>query len=535
MKNQNVAQKDNSNPNGLESAFDTEKEGKSMSPPSFQLKASTSEAPSPPASQSSSGGLSAELVNGFQASTGHDLSDVKVHRNSGKPKDLGALAYAQGNEIHLGSGQEKHLAHEAAHIVQQREGQVKANTQVAGKPVNSETSLETGADQMGAKAMQMKSAKVEAGHGKKSGGSGTAAVQRKASYSGTNVVAQLYAEVDVAAQTPRNWNAGENLRVADNGKTATSEDHGSKKAYAHPSLIAQSNRELAARNSGIVLEEQAETISGRVPSGQGRHTLKRVMPTIAHSGNGGVGTGQDSWADCGRMSREVMGNGGADQSPHGVIEGGSGELEETSRTSRPSTHRDNALIAAGLGPDAATALAAYRAMSDVDREAFDEAHQLNRFAAPSVGEAFSTDDANGFNFHWGGVVFTPGGGDRVTLENFYKGGTYDSQDNGWYFETYGPPSKVGQTWDEQWDNAGGDTFTVRTSTRSLTGTTNTAGVRFVDNPRNWDDSAHYSLLDNATQVQKLSTNESNWIQVEVKSGPMNGQTGYIMSHYFTGN
>jgi hypothetical protein len=216
------------------------------------------------------------------------------------------------------------------------------------------------------------------------------------------------------------------------------------------------------------------------------------------------------------------------------MENGGGDLEETSRSYRPSEQRDNILVAAGLGATPAAALAAYRAMSDVDRDAFDQEHGLNRYAAPSVGEAFSVENAEGFNFHWGGVVFTAGGGDRVTLENFAKGAGYDGQDLAWYFEMYGPPSKAGQTWQDQWNDPASETFTTRTSTRSLTGTTNTAGVRLVDSPANWNDASHYELLTSGTRVQKISTNESRWIEVRILDGPQTGQTGYIMTHFFTG-
>jgi hypothetical protein len=104
----------------------------------------------------SSGGLDQDLVDGFAATSGHDLSDVNVHRNSSRPSEVGALAYTQGNDIHLGPGQEKHLPHEAAHIVQQREGRVKPTTEKAGMPVNDNKGLENEADTMGAKAMQIK-------------------------------------------------------------------------------------------------------------------------------------------------------------------------------------------------------------------------------------------------------------------------------------------------------------------------------------------------------------------------------------------
>jgi hypothetical protein len=146
-----------------QNAPESEDKGKSLSPPAFQLKAANG-SPEAPAQQKSNGsGLPNDLVGGFAASTGHDLSDVNVHRNSSKPAEVGALAYAQGNDIHLGAGQDQHLAHEAAHIVQQREGRVQPTTEVGGMPVNDSQSLESEADSLGAKAAQMKSASAGAG------------------------------------------------------------------------------------------------------------------------------------------------------------------------------------------------------------------------------------------------------------------------------------------------------------------------------------------------------------------------------------
>lgn len=139
-----------------ESAFDGGETGQFMSAPLFQLKAGTADDP-PVQRKGSSGGLGDDIVNGFAATSGHDLSDVNVHRNSSKPSEVGALAYAQGNDIHLGPGQDQHLPHEAAHIVQQREGRVKPTTEVNGMAVNDNQGLESEADRMGEQAMQMKS------------------------------------------------------------------------------------------------------------------------------------------------------------------------------------------------------------------------------------------------------------------------------------------------------------------------------------------------------------------------------------------
>jgi hypothetical protein len=99
------------------------------------------------------GGLPSALRSGVESLSGMDLSDVKVYYNSDKPAQLNALAYAQGSDIHVASGQEKHLGHEAWHVVQQRQGRVQPTMQMKmGIPVNDDEGLETEADVMGAKA-----------------------------------------------------------------------------------------------------------------------------------------------------------------------------------------------------------------------------------------------------------------------------------------------------------------------------------------------------------------------------------------------
>lgn len=98
-------------------------------------------------------GLPDELKSGIENLSGYSMDDVKVHRNSDKPKQLQAHAFAQGTEIHLGSGQEKHLPHEAWHVVQQKQGRVAPTTQLAGgAQINDNDSLENEATKMGKKA-----------------------------------------------------------------------------------------------------------------------------------------------------------------------------------------------------------------------------------------------------------------------------------------------------------------------------------------------------------------------------------------------
>lgn len=99
-------------------------------------------------------GLPDQLKSGIENLSGHSMDDVKVHYNSAQPAQLNAHAYAQGSNIHLAPGQEKHLPHEAWHVVQQKQGRVKPTKQLKSKiNINDDEGLEQEADRMGAKAL----------------------------------------------------------------------------------------------------------------------------------------------------------------------------------------------------------------------------------------------------------------------------------------------------------------------------------------------------------------------------------------------
>ncbi len=101
-------------------------------------------------------GMPDNLKSGIENLSGMDMRDVKVHYNSALPAQLQAHAFAQGNQIHIASGQERHLPHEAWHVVQQKQGRVAPTKQLKGKVnINDDTGLEKEADVMGAKAMNM--------------------------------------------------------------------------------------------------------------------------------------------------------------------------------------------------------------------------------------------------------------------------------------------------------------------------------------------------------------------------------------------
>ncbi len=97
-------------------------------------------------------GLPNGLKTGIETLSGIALDDVRVHRNSARPAQLQAHAFAQGSDIHLAPGKEGHLPHEAWHVVQQKQGRVRATQRAGGVPVNADIALEDEAHAMGARA-----------------------------------------------------------------------------------------------------------------------------------------------------------------------------------------------------------------------------------------------------------------------------------------------------------------------------------------------------------------------------------------------
>lgn len=124
-----------------------------------------SEAPRP-----NNSGLPDKLKSGIENLSGINMDHVKVHYNSDKPAQLQAHAYAKGDEIHIAPGQEKHLPHEAWHVVQQAQGRVRPTAQMKGDvQLNDNAGLEREADEMGSRAnslSRIENEKMRRTHGK---------------------------------------------------------------------------------------------------------------------------------------------------------------------------------------------------------------------------------------------------------------------------------------------------------------------------------------------------------------------------------
>lgn len=158
-------------------------------------------------------GLPDNLKSGVENLSGQSLDDVKVHYNSPQPASLQAHAYAQGTDIHVAPGQEKHLPHEAWHVVQQKQGRVQPTKQLKGTTnINDDKGLEKEADVMGAKAMQLKAA-----------GSDTLSLKNQPA---KNQVYQL--------QTTVEWTSLNFNYMNSEGNEATKEVGGTMKAHLDP-------------------------------------------------------------------------------------------------------------------------------------------------------------------------------------------------------------------------------------------------------------------------------------------------------------
>ena len=109
--------------------------------------------------------VQAKMERSFQ----QDFSDVKVTENSAEAQNMGALAFTQGQDVHFAPGQynpnssagQELIGHELTHVVQQKQGRVKATQQAKGVAVNDDPALEQEADVMGRKAASGQEALVQ--------------------------------------------------------------------------------------------------------------------------------------------------------------------------------------------------------------------------------------------------------------------------------------------------------------------------------------------------------------------------------------
>lgn len=160
-------------------------------------------------------GLPDNLKTGIENLSGYSMDDVKVHYNSSQPARLQAHAYAQGADIHLAPGREKDLAHEAWHVVQQKQGIVKPSLQIpaSGKAkigINNDPALEHEADILGQRALLME-AKGQAAPGIQGARTSDAPIQMEVSIKGKGTYLELKSLLDDLREHMRDNKLGKNI------------------------------------------------------------------------------------------------------------------------------------------------------------------------------------------------------------------------------------------------------------------------------------------------------------------------------------
>jgi hypothetical protein len=176
-------------------------------------------------------GLPDALKTGIENLSGISMDDVRVHYNSTRPAEVRALALTQGTDIYLRPSEEKHLPHEAWHVVQQKLGMVKPTQQSNGVPINDDQRLEREADVMGEKATRIGVVEPQGrGEGSIKHGADLTAIAPAAgpnlqAHGGVNV-----AQLRRAGQTP---DANTDIRY---GRYMT--DHGHSDAEIRAAIIA---------------------------------------------------------------------------------------------------------------------------------------------------------------------------------------------------------------------------------------------------------------------------------------------------------
>ncbi len=482
--------KGNNDKSVANSQFDDNQSASSLVPPAQLFTASNKEGDvAQKSKKNSSSGKKAALPQDVQekmeTSMGHDFSNVNIHENSSKAFDLGANAYAQGNDVHFAPGQfdpqsekgQQLIGHELAHVVQQREGKVEETKKMGkGMSVNDDPALESEADKMGAKA-----AKGTAGAGGDLSGNKEV---------GSPVV-QGFFEQERSGET---WSQSDDMSVA------VKQGYPNHELYAKKGKVAESNKKLKAVGSGLELQETGTTDTFTNDS---KETAELSKVEVKNNTNATEGDNMELWADCGKSNGVVVGSdkreavynnpkgieSSADGSPSGmklkimkewlhdkyssatgpeqkamgavISEAKSYEamlpaiVKEYHAASKES---DKKMIAkryfAYMNKISEVYWQYYNSLDETERDKIDQQIGINKFANPEVGQGYTTSSGgkdipgtSTWNFHWGGVVMeSDDKSDKIVLEN-YAVGDPSVENEDWEFAMYGTKKK-GQSFHE---------------------------------------------------------------------------------------
>jgi hypothetical protein len=234
--------------------------------------------------------LPAGVRSDMQALFGVDLSEVRVH-DDGQAARLGAAAFAHGSDIHVASraldpaapAGRFLLAHELAHVLQQRAGRLPADAARSAGLVQ-QPALEREATTLGERVAAGESVRVPGAPRSADGASVTPALQGYVLHNSATATAgkvkNFASTTSFAAQSERGgsfmeaatnaprirYRAQSQIRISKNGKMAIEDSDLSHRQpkffYATPSIVKESNKKLGKVGSAFELKtDAAETLT----------------------------------------------------------------------------------------------------------------------------------------------------------------------------------------------------------------------------------------------------------------------------------
>lgn len=384
-----------------------------------------------------SAGVRAQMERGF----GQDFSSVRVHEDAAGARALGGQAFAQGEDIFVAPGRAEDprlIAHELAHVVQQRGGRV-GGPQGKGSPVVNEPALEAEADAAADRVLSGRSADV-AGGGAPVRGDAPAQGYR---IRGNGPVKGATGEEANAAWT----GLPGDMRVSEDGTLAVL--HGpppDTKGVANPKALFATAEQLEAAADTLVangspyrLAAGGEVARGPAPDGSGVQDLVSVEMTNLE--DKGAST---TPRNCDENTRTVMGV----QRPKSKDASGRFGVVEDDQTT-PMRGLDNVTGVAnrvrdemaetdgkGKPTDKSQGVARYGQLTPEQKSDAAKTKGVNQHVAPERGDGLTVVGESG-KAHFAGVVATAGGGDYVTLENDAAQSGPTLGNPNWYFRMYG--------------------------------------------------------------------------------------------------
>ncbi|MBC8754325.1 DUF4157 domain-containing protein [Kordia sp. YSTF-M3] len=423
----------------------------------LQMKGNENKSPSAALAsslQKSKGGgqaMDASTQNSMGNSIGADFSKVKIHTNENAVqmnRSLSAKAFTNGNDIYFNSGQYnpkssggKHLlAHELAHVVQQKGNKTQPNLiqryfdatgtkgSAKGKSYRIADDL-TAAVRVGypnhdfyakagkAKAANTKLTKV---------GSGIKLIELSSSFNvsdGTNTKTLK----KVAPINFKNFTFGDNMKLIDDcGKSCAVIVGSNKRTALHYDPLTGTNAKTAATSPAFMKAEIMKKL------------LKRWLKMASTS-----------------AAEKVKINATITKANAKMLEVNAAKAAYRAATTTADKKAKIKIYWSKVEAYGDSMMTYYNTLSATKREEVDKYLEINKYASPDVGQGYTMSSGGTnypgkrtWNFHWGGVVMkSDDKKDTVTLENYAVPG--DVENKKWDFAMYGTAAKKGQTFHEQ--------------------------------------------------------------------------------------